>query len=277
MTPEELKTAKEEAKRTAAERKADGEAKAKSEVQKPEAKVETKAEAQKTAPKAKQQPKPKAAETRNIFKHYPGVSPGFTQEMTAAFDRLPPKVRDALTDGKVTVHVSETLIQARPDLKGVTPRGWPPGNTWDEAEGMYHHHSYATNMPSEVHITEKRFSRFQKKYVTTHRGVGVFNHEVGHAFDYAKDQASTSLEFRKAYEADVKAFRDRAKRGGAWEIKKAESQYAYFLQPGEAGPSECFAETFGELVGAGSSDGEKLHMTSNFPRCAEVIERLMIT
>ena len=62
---------------------------------------------------------------------------------------------------------------------------------------------------------------------------------LGHALDGSLDRLSTSQKFRAAYDSDA-----------AGVIKAGEGgRYGYFLQTGEAGPSEAFAEVFAWING----------------------------
>jgi hypothetical protein len=69
-----------------------------------------------------------------------------------------------------------------------------------------------------------------------------------------------SPEFKAAYEADMK---EAAAGPDAPSL-------AYYLQPGEAGRSEAFAETFASVHGGGASPPKTI--ASNFPRVKALIE-----
>ncbi|MFD8249620.1 hypothetical protein [Nocardia sp. NPDC059691] len=94
-----------------------------------------------------------------------------------------------------------------PELRGVTPRGWPRKKTWDGVPGLY--------------------NKSTRRVVLGGRGkhdcVSLAVHETGHAFDRAIGNASESVEFRKLYD-------------------KMDTREPYFAQPGNAGREETFAE-----------------------------------
>lgn len=92
-------------------------------------------------------------------------------------------------------------------LRGVRPRGWPEGKTWEDVPGA----------------TE----------TTTHRVIiggpqprtNTALHETGHAFDHAIGDMSHSPKFKELYD-------------------KMGTMRPYFRQPGNAGHEETFAEMF---------------------------------
>jgi Flp pilus assembly pilin Flp len=100
-------------------------------------------------------------------------------------------------------------------LKGVRPRGWPPGSGWDTVPGTVNH-------GNEVVI-----ATHDGKVPATGDGHGAYSltiHETFHAIDFAGGW-SKDPEFAKARDAD------------------AANLDAYLKQPGEAGLQEAFAES----------------------------------
>ena len=85
-------------------------------------------------------------------------------------DAIPDEIVEAVRADGVEVYVSTKPITKLPGLghlEGVTPRGWPPGSTWDEAGGLFD-------------------SGAKRVYATTNgRGgsVSTVLHEYGHALD----------------------------------------------------------------------------------------------
>lgn len=126
---------------------------------------------------------------------------------------------------RVTV-CRDSVTEVLTSLKGVQPRGWPPGMTWDSVPGLY---DPATN---QVIIATRG-----GQVPPTGDGHGSANlviHEVGHAID-AAGGGSSSPEFVAAYDKD-----------------KA-SLPAYEQQAGAAGREEAYAESMARHHG-GSSD-----------------------
>jgi hypothetical protein len=79
-------------------------------------------------------------------------------------------------------------------------------------------------------------------------------HELGHAYDHMLGRPSTGLEFREAYnsEAPQVPAQDRP-------------ILAHFLQPGDKGPSECFASLFACKYYQGN-DRRLTALKADFPR-----------
>jgi hypothetical protein len=186
----------------------------------------------------------------------PNTSARFRLEAAEAVETVPAHVlAEAGQTGK-SVHMGKKVTEVVPHLKGVTPRGWAPGSTWDEADGLYN------NSVGEVIVTE------ETTHGKSHRTAGVVRHELGHAVDEAwgetKGEPSglycNSPEFQAAYEADMK---EAAAGPDAPSL-------AYYLQPGAAGRSEAFAETFASVHGGGGSSPKMI--ASNFPRVKALIE-----
>ena len=132
-------------------------------------------------------------------------------------DGLPGFVKKNLFDNNLTIDVvGDSVVEARPDFAGVRPRGWPLGKTWDVVPGLF---SADTN--TVILATNG-------KYPTG--SFDMYYHEIGHAFDHYNG-LSISDRFMSAYSSDKS------------------SMSSYFLQPGKAGPSEAFAESFARYYG----------------------------
>jgi hypothetical protein len=110
-----------------------------------------------------------------------------------------PKGGIDIVDGPVTDVMTE--------LRGVTPRGWPDGTTWDNVPGL---HDPSTN-------------RVILGGQGAHGSGSLAVHETGHALDHAMGDASDSVEFRQLYD-------------------KMGTTNPYLAQPGVAGRQETFAE-----------------------------------
>ncbi|MBP6733535.1 MAG: minor capsid protein [Chromatiaceae bacterium] len=172
-------------------------------------------------------------------KGLPGAD--FVASMQAVVDALPPVVRQTLGRADVRAIVANSVTGAFPRLRGQHPRGWPPGATWDCAEALC-----SNGTPA---IAKRYRDMWDKhKWKDSRRAAYGLRHEMGHAYDYAGGGLSSDPGFRAAYDADVAA----ANLGdGQSKIK------AYFLQDGDAGPLEAFAEAFAIATGG--------HADANMP------------
>jgi peptidoglycan hydrolase-like protein with peptidoglycan-binding domain len=125
-------------------------------------------------------------------------------------------------NGTKVVAARGSVTDARTDLRGVQPRGWPPGKTWDQVPGAF--------MPdtNEVVVATQAGPNGSRQVPPTgssHGSANLVLHEAGHALDYRGGKPSDSAEFQRAYEADRAAMP------------------AYLQQPGNAGREEAYAET----------------------------------
>ena len=122
-----------------------------------------------------------------------------------------------------------SVTEIRTDLKGVRPRGWPPGKTWDTVPGLY-------DPGSKRVIIATRGG----KVPATGDGHGAVNlvlHEVGHAIgDAVATGGISDPAFVVARNAD-KAALD-----------------TYEGQPGNAGVQETYAESFARFYANDPND-----------------------
>ena len=116
-------------------------------------------------------------------------------------------VKLAVVNNSVTEHFKH--------LKGVHPRGWPPGKTYDDVGG-----TFSSKTKTAVISTSGKL-----KTGSIDRAL----HEIGHALDFAKGRPSRQKEFMDAYTKDFN------------KLTK------YEQQPGNAGLSEAFAESFANV------------------------------
>ncbi len=127
-------------------------------------------------------------------------------------------------EGSVTDHLTS--------LKGVAPRGWPPGSTWDNVPGLYN------PAGNEVVIATVGQGTDAGAHVPAsgegHGSYDLVLHEVGHGLD--KNTLSGSADFTKARTADLGTLS------------------AYESQAGSAGPEETFAESAARHYGGDPTD-----------------------
>ncbi|MCU0700076.1 MAG: hypothetical protein MUC96_26510 [Myxococcaceae bacterium] len=146
-------------------------------------------------------------------------------------------------------------------LRGVTPRGWPPGSTWDRVPGLYDPASMTVVMATH----DGARGAADRDLPDFGYGHGSFNalfHEFGHALDgtNALGLDSRSPTFREAYRLDLPALRA--------------ANHTYLLQPGNAGPEEAFAEMAARYFGKDTGlEGSFPHLHGFFDARARELER----
>ncbi|HXN88381.1 MAG TPA: PAAR domain-containing protein [Methylocella sp.] len=146
------------------------------------------------------------------------------QLVAAELAKLPISVLNRMrANGTRVVACRNSITDYRTDLKGVQPRGWPPGSTWDSVPGA--------NTPdrNEVVIATRGQGTPAGAHVpATGDGHGCANlvaHESMHSVDQGPNNPSASAEFNAARNADK---------------SKLDS---YENQPGAAGQEETYAES----------------------------------
>lgn len=135
-------------------------------------------------------------------------------------------VKVVVTQGSITEHLTH--------LKGVQPRGWPPGSTWDSVAGAY------DSATKEVVVATREAADAGRRLpgITESASADVLLHEVGHAVNTtgkgstATTLVSDSQHFQDAYNADKAALGE------------------YYQQAGAAGRDEAFAEGFARYLAA---------------------------
>jgi hypothetical protein len=134
-------------------------------------------------------------------------------------------LRGLIANNTTVIACRNSITDYRTDLKGVQPRGWPPGATWDSVPGV------ANSSRNEVVIAVIGHGTTAGAHVPqTGEGHGSANlviHEVAHAIDGKQTATRNSLstDFNTARNADLAALP------------------AYETQAGVAGKSETYAES----------------------------------
>jgi|GEM_PF-1126785 len=184
------------------------------------------------------------------------ASPEYAAEVKRQFDTLPENVRRLLAESGNKIVVGGKLSDADPDLRGVRPRGWPPGSTWDDDDGLYN------PTKKEITVAQTHFDHDRNAFVNNDRTEGSIKHEAGHAVDAALGNMSHSDDFKQAFDADVAR------------MSAAEKQrFAYLLQDGHAGHEETFAEVFGGMNGSSANRDQTAAIMRDFPTVRALMQR----
>lgn len=193
----------------------------------------------KTDPSDKTAPTPKLAPTTD-----------FSRRVNDTYNQIPQNVRDALDKDNVQVVATDRVTDVMPELKGEKPRGWPPGSSWDDVDGAYDVGG------KRIIVAERQGS---PKSPNANNIEGLTRHETGHAVDHLKN-FSDSKEFKDAYDRE------------AAKIQKPDSEtLKYFLQKGEAGRQEAFAEMFAINNGGATNTTREALIKKYFPDTLKVV------
>lgn len=164
--------------------------------------------------------------------------------------KLPPiLLQRAERSGVQVVACRDSVTDHLASLRGQTPRGWPPGTTWDSVPALYDPASMSVVMATH---DGARAERLLPEPGHGHGSSNALFHEFGHALDatHALGLDSKSPEFRAAYTNDLPALRSQ--------------NQTYLLQPGDAGPEEAFAEVSSRFFGKDASLRSTLPNLSGF-------------
>jgi len=192
------------------------------------------------------------------------LSPAFTKTVQGSIETFPACLQCWLSDKEVELISGAFLTQIRPDLKGLTPRGYPQGSTWDMSEGLHDR--------GKVYLPE--FKRFEGgsgpariERIEMVRVSQVLHHEIGHAIDYHQG-FSQSTAFVTSFEREKAALL----------ANRPESNHleslAYFLSPSIGGRKEAFAELFSAMYNPDPSPESRL-MVQHFPETYALVREMV--
>jgi hypothetical protein len=138
--------------------------------------------------------------------------------------KMPKALLDALDKNGTKVKVCQgSVTDYLTELKGVTPRGWPAGATWDSVPGLQQPDKKEVVIAT---IGQGNGDPHVPKTGEGHGSVNLVIHETAHGVDYASNpHVSAGAPFNAARNPDK----------GALD--------AYESQPGNAGQEETFAES----------------------------------
>jgi hypothetical protein len=163
----------------------------------------------------------------------------FRDEILKVLDHIPKEINREVYEYGTKIQIGHHMSEIRPDLKGVRPRGWPEGTTWDGANGGYNR--------SGKSIMATEYVDYGGDWIKGAKGrrIQTVTHEYGHAVDDALE-FTKSEEFVKVYAKDVSKLETPLVLGGPSQVDV--QNLGYFVQPGGAGAQETFAELFSQIV-----------------------------
>ena len=181
----------------------------------------------------------------------PPLTPKFIDEVTNGLRAMPRSVICLLSSNQCEVHLSPFVLTVEPYLAGQHPSGYGDGDSYDNVGAMFSRGRWLV-------VAQYRY-RAAKRMEALEHGRSV-QHEAGHAVDKFLGYPSHSIEFSSAYEYDrhnMSAAQREANR--------------YFMQEGERGQGEIFAELFVRLCG--EKQGVKVSRSHpEFVRCYELLK-----
>jgi uncharacterized Zn-binding protein involved in type VI secretion len=155
--------------------------------------------------------------------------------------KMPPSMLQAMINqGTKVVVCRGSVTEYRADLRGVQPRGWPAGATWDTVPGAYMGDANETVVATRGHGTPA--GAHVPKTGEGHGSSNLVIHESTHAVDHQSDGTS-----RSATDPNFTAARNADSAGLS----------AYESQAGSAGQEETYAESSARYYGNDPSDAAK--------------------
>ncbi len=176
-------------------------------------------------------------------------STDFSNTVNDTYNALPQNVRDSLARDGVKVIATDKVTDIMPELAGQKPRGWPPGSSWDDVDGAY------DTTGKRIIVAQRQGSSKPSKNDVA----GLTRHETGHAVDRLNNLSSQAT-FQTAYDREV-----------ANVPKPDEQALDYFLQNGDAGREEMFAETFAIINGGATTKYREFLLKKDFPDTIKVV------
>lgn len=202
-----------------------------------------------------------AARTHPLLKRNANVSDAFAKEIAQQFTCVPANVRAALQRSGYHLTLSRTVPSAVPSTLGKQVRGYQRTTTWNNIFGMFNRGSKQVIM---AEYAESEGASPQLVTLTdTRRRLGILKHECGHAVDEMLQNYSHSAAFASAYNKGV------ARLSRAYDRQMLE----YYLQAGDAGKEEAFAEVFAIACGNGCHPDTDALLRRNFPELIALISR----
>lgn len=197
----------------------------------------------------------------SLMKRNANVSDAFAREIAQQFTCIPTNVRAALQRSGYHLTLSRTVPSAVPSTLGRQVRGYQRTTTWNNIFGMFNRGSkqvimaeYAESEGAEPQLVTLPDSR---------RRLGILKHECGHAVDEMLQNYSHSAAFAVAYNKGV------ARLSTDYDRQMLE----YYLQVGDAGKEEAFAEVFAIACGNGCHPDTDALLRRNFPELIALISR----
>ncbi|MCB9543294.1 MAG: hypothetical protein H6703_12720 [Myxococcales bacterium] len=156
------------------------------------------------------------------------ASDGDRAVVAAEMAKMPTSALEVLRDEGTRVKVCHNSVtEVREDLRGVRPRGWPPGMTWDTVPGLYD--------PGRNWVIIALRGGAVPARGDGHGAHNLVIHEVGHAVDH-DTSGSDQPEFIAARDADLATLS------------------GYESQAGSAGREESYGESMARYHGGDAGD-----------------------
>jgi hypothetical protein len=189
--------------------------------------------------------------------------PEFARDVNDALASIPDAVHDGLAGEGYRISTGFRLVDMFVGMINERPRGWPAGTTWRNVGGVF------TEWTGErvIALAEWRHDEYQgHKLVPVENPAGVLREEVGHAVYDWFQRGGFLGPFRQAYDREAAVARADT---------QASQLLEYYLQQGDAGAEEAFANLFAVEHGGGPAPLLIPHLRQWFPNTLREIQELL--
>lgn len=160
----------------------------------------------------------------------PETSQSFVYEASNQLKNIPLPLVHLLREKGLKLYLTPTAVDYNPKMEQLKPRGYENGKSFRDVPAFYE--------PNTRHLVIAEYAFGQGSLVKTDDPMGSMWHELGHAVDHTMGDLSNDREYLRIYHNCKKNVDD-----------AMAEKISYYLQPGETGPSETFAELFATLYG----------------------------
>jgi hypothetical protein len=190
-----------------------------------------------------------------------GVSRGFIEEIDRGLGKIPVNILRALTSSGYRISINQSLVDAVPAARNQQVRGYQAHSTWDTVYGMFNRTTKRVVMAEKAMQPDGVGRMAMVPLRDQQRREGIIRHEFGHAVDQYLGNFSHTPEFIAAYDKGAKSI-------SSYEAKVLN----YYLQPGDAGREETFAEIFASLNEAACDRNSDILLKNHFPELVLLIK-----
>lgn len=200
-----------------------------------------------------------SASLPKIFECKSPVSNDFISEINADVAALPEAWKNALCKGGYKITLSKTLTDSVPAAKNQQVRGYKTSATWSQVFGMFDRSKRRVVMAELAKSSEAANAPLVTLNDPQTRA-GIVRHEFGHAVDDYLGYKSHSPKFAQAYQAGLKRLTAQDK-----------VILNYYLQAGDAGKEEMFAELFAAMSGNACDPVADQLLRAKFPEAMQEV------
>jgi hypothetical protein len=198
-----------------------------------------------------------------LFDCKDGVTADFIAEISQDATQLPAAWKDKLTKAGYRIEISRTLFDSVPSARGQQVRGYKSSASWSQVFGMFDRRRHRVVMAQLARQTEDEKSPLISLNDQQTR-TGILRHEFGHAIDEYLRSPSHGRSFARAYAAGLPRLSPQDK-----------AALKYYLQAGDAGKEEMFAELFAIKGGVACDPIADNVLKQKFPEATAVVNSIV--